>query len=778
MPSTEAIRVRGLVQGVGFRPTVWRLATQAGLVGDVVNDGDGVLIRVRGPTAKIKDLCDRLVAERPPLARIDSLVRTRIPALERAAGFIIRESRPTQANTGIVPDAATCTDCVRDIFNPENRRYRYPFTNCTHCGPRLTIIEKIPYDRGNTSMSDFRMCPDCRREYEDPADRRFHAQPNACPVCGPSIWLVTPFGQRLAVNQGSDGDLIEYSASLLRQGKILAIKGIGGFHLACDARDEHAVARLRRRKRRFHKPFGLMVGDLNVAASYALVDTRERNLLSSPAAPIVLLRPNPAGPAIAPSVAPGQSRLGMMLPHSPLHHLLLANRDSPLVMTSGNLSEEPQCISNEQAVECLLGIADYVLLHNRRIVNRVDDSVVRQDTRGTTFFRRSRGYAPTPNALPDGFDRASSVLALGGQLKNTFCLVQNGRATVSQYIGDLEDVRAIEDHGRALDLYLDIFQCEPDVLAVDKHPNYHASRAGREWARMQQLDLYEVQHHHAHIASVLAEHGRPISAKPIVGAALDGTGYGDDGTIWGGEFLLADYRDFVRVACFSPARLLGGRQAVLEPWRNTLAHIFAHFGWQHFARRWPKLELTDWLSGKPIGNLVNMFEKGLNSPLTTSCGRLFDAVAAAVGICRDSVGYEGQAAVELESAALLATNVARGYPFSVEVGQTLVINPRPMWVRLFDDLDRGVGPATIALRFHQGVAASVSETLSRLCVTHDCRDVALSGGVFQNRLLLDLVLRELDTRGIGAMTQKDYPPNDAGLSFGQALVAAARHQAL
>ncbi|MCG6897009.1 MAG: carbamoyltransferase HypF [Thiocapsa sp.] len=792
----ESIRVRGLVQGVGFRPTVWRLAHECGLRGDVRNDGEGVLIRVRLDAASdvqaLGGFLNRLDEACPPLARIDSIERgviadsDALAELSDTAGFVILESAATAARTGIVADAATCPACVAEVRDPADRRYRYAFTNCTHCGPRLSIVSGIPYDRAQTSMSVFPMCPDCAREYADPADRRFHAQPNACPVCGPRVWLEGERGHPLEPVVLATEDAIAAAGRLLGEGRILAVKGIGGFHLACDATNPDAVAELRGRKRRLAKPFALMARDLDVLRAYCRVTPLEEALLAGPAAPIVLLdrlvwagldavgagRPRP----LAPDVAPGQITLGFMLPYSPLHHLLLADWDRPLVMTSGNLREEPQCIDNADAVGRLGGLADHLLLHDRVIVNRVDDSVVRVMAGEPRLLRRARGHAPTPLPLPPGFERAPPLLALGAELKNTFCLIHDGQAILSQHLGDLEDAKTAREYERTIALYLDLFQVSPKALAVDLHPDYRSSLIGRDWAARDGLPLIGVQHHHAHLASVLADNGWPLDAGPVLGVLLDGLGYGADGTLWGGEFLVGDYLDYVRVGYLKPVAMPGGTRAILEPWRNLYAHLESAGGWSSWRSRYQGLEPIERLDVKPLAVLRTLIERGCNAPLSSSAGRLFDAVAAALGVGGEVLTYEGQAAIELEAiAAGAGERNARGYPFArISEPSGEVLDAAPLWVDLLEDLRRGRAPDQIAASFHAGLAMAICTLALDLAGRRGLSTVALSGGVFQNRLLLETVTDDLESAGLRVLLQRRVPANDGGLALGQAAVAVAR----
>jgi hydrogenase maturation protein HypF len=750
------------------------LANELGIAGDVLNDGEGVLIRAWAPQGRLDELCRRLETELPPLARVDSLERRRLRGDPVTDGFRIIASAVTRVSTGVVADAATCAACAGEIRDPEDRRYRYPFTNCTHCGPRLSIVRGIPYDRSNTSMEAFPMCEDCRREYEDPSDRRFHAQPNACPACGPRAWLEDRQGRRVDPAALDAVDAIAATSRLLKQGKILAIKGIGGFHLACDACNPGSVAELRRRKRRFAKPFALMARDLGVMGRYCAVGETEAALLEAPAAPVVLMEIR--GEAqVAEDVAPGQATLGFMLPYSPIHHLLLQDWDRPLVMTSGNVSEEPQCIDNREAGRRLSGLADFYLLHDRDIVNRLDDSVVRVMDGSPRLLRRARGYAPAPLRLPPGLEDSPPVLALGGELKNTLCLLQDGRAVLSQHLGDLEEASTAAEYERTLGLYGDLFQHEPACLAVDLHPDYRSSQLGRELAARRGLPLIEVQHHFAHIASVMADNGWPYGGGKVLGIALDGLGYGDEGTIWGGEFLIADYDGYERLGHLKQVRLAGGVKALLEPWRNTFAQIESLWGWNAFLARFPGLPLTAFLQQKPVEVLRTMIRKGINSPLSSSSGRLFDAVAAAVGLCPESISYEGQAAVELEVlAGRCPAGKVGGYPFgSRSQGGRIILDPGPMWAGLLEDLARGVETELLAARFHEGFAAAITELACGLADREGLDTAALSGGVFQNKTLLEGVSSRLRRGGLRVLFHRRVPPNDGGLALGQAVVAGA-----
>lgn len=779
-----AIRVRGTVQGVGFRPTVFKLANQHGITGSVLNDGDGVLIEAFAEQQALADFVQAIEQNSPPLARIEEISHTTLKTLPEQipTAFAIGKSQESEAKTNISADAATCAACIEDVFSPFSRRFRYPFTNCTHCGPRLSIVKAIPYDRAMTSMAEFPMCSDCQKEYEDPEDRRFHAQPNACHVCGPRAWLERSDGKAVCIESMTHLDDIDAAATLIQRGEIVAIKGIGGFHLACDASNEKAVAQLRERKLRFHKPFALMARDLNVIKQYCQISEAEEALLKNHCAAIVLLEQTDK--KLAPTVAPGQKTLGFMLPYTPLHHLLMKRLSKPIVLTSGNLSDEPQCTDNDEARERLGKIADYFLLHDREIVNRLDDSVVRAKADGTCeILRRARGYAPSPIKLPPGFESTPEILAMGGELKNTFCLLQNNRAIVSQHMGDLEEAKTYEDYRQNLALYQNCFQFKPTRLAIDFHPEYLSSKVGQKIADENSLALDQIQHHHAHIASCLADNGWPHNAGPVMGVALDGLGYGLDETFWGGEFLLADYGSFERLATFKPVAMLGGAQAILEPWRNTYAHLMAEMGWPRYKMDYEDLELTRFLESKPLAAFNSMLQARRNAPLASSCGRLFDAVAAAMGICRDRTSYEGQAAIEMEAlvdqTVLTEESDLLAYPFAIPRLKSGMpyIEPLAMWQALLGDLTLDTAPGVMAARFHKGLAKAIVTMIDKLCYQEESRwlsTVALSGGVFQNQLLLKQVRERLLAKGYGVLSHQQVPTNDGGISLGQAVISAAR----
>jgi hydrogenase maturation protein HypF len=783
----ETIRISGTVQGVGFRPTVYRLAKQYGLRGEVLNDGQGVLIRAIGTRTALEELIHQLQTECPPLARIVAIARSPLTEALSFDDFQIVESVSTSVTTDIPPDAATCPACVADTLDPFSCWYRYPFTNCTHCGPRLSIIQTIPYDRQHTSMAAFPMCDECAQAYQNVGDRRFHAQPVACHKCGPRAWLERADGRAIVADMFSMMDDVDAACTLLQRGEIVAIKGIGGIHLACDATNETAVQTLRQRKHRYDKPFALMARDLTIIEQYCHINPVERKLLQSPAAPIVVLRQRAEAErhkverSLAASLAPGLSTLGFMLPYTPLHHLMLRRMNRPIVLTSGNLSDEPQCIDNEEARGKLGAIADFLLLHNRDIVNRVDDSVVRVVDGQPQVLRRARGYAPAPIPLPTGFEQAPDLLAMGSELKNTFCLVNRGRAILSQHLGDLENATALAAYQDTLALYLDLFQHSPQAIAVDQHPDYLSTKLGRTLAEAKSLPLYPIQHHHAHIAACLVEHNIPLHHPPVLGIALDGLGFGDDGTLWGGEFLLADYRQFQRLARLQPTAMLGGSQATYQPWRNTYAQLRAAFNWEELQTTYGDLEIIQFLEKQPRSLLDQMLQKGIQAPLASSAGRLFDAIAAAIGLSREKVSYEGQAAIQLEALIQpedLAAAQDSPYAFDLQSSQLndraiLELGTQSLWPALLQDLQRSTSPGLISARFHLGLAGAIAQVVQQLRQTHKFTHVILTGGVFQNEILTHTVQQQLTMMNFIVLTHHLVPPNDGGLSLGQGAIAAA-----
>ncbi|WP_116132254.1 carbamoyltransferase HypF [Tropicimonas sp. IMCC34043] len=744
MASGRLIRVRGQVQGVGFRPFVWQLAERLRLRGEVLNDPEGVLIRVWG--MGLDDFERRIAAEAPPLARVDAVESAPLD-LDPPPGFSIAASTGTGGRTRVTPDAATCPECLQEIRTPGARRHGYAFANCTHCGPRFSILAGLPYDRAQTAMADFAMCPDCAAEYADPADRRFHAQPVACPACGPRLWIERG-GQEIP------GDAIGLAARALAEGEILAIKGLGGFHLACDATNAEAVARLRHRKHRPAKPFALM-GTAQMIGRHARLSAAEQARLRDPAAPILLLRA--AGAPLPEALAPGQRTLGFMLPYTPLHHLLLDAVNGPLVMTSGNLSGEPQAIGNDEAREKLAGFADAFLMHDRRILRRLDDGVERITPQGAMTLRRARGRVPGTLPLPPGFEAAPQVAALGGQMKSAICLLKDGQALLSHHLGDLDDALTWDAFLQAEADYTALLDHRPEVLAVDLHPEFRATRHGRARAMSEGLRLEEVQHHHAHMAAALGEAG--WQGARAVGIVLDGLGLGSDGTVWGGEVLVGDYAGATRAAWLTPAPLIGGDRAQIEPWRNALVRLDAAGHGDLADRLFP---------GAPLALARQVAARGPNAPMSSSVGRLYDAVAACLGICPMRQSFEGEAAMRLEALAEGADGSA-GYAF----GQNgPMLDPAPVFQALAGDLAAGMDRAGIAARFQTGLARAFAGAARQAAMAAGTRTIALSGGCFQNATLLALTCAALPEFRL--CLPREAPANDGGLALGQALVAAAR----
>ena len=755
------IRVRGRVQGVGFRPFVFRLAQDAGLSGQVWNDGAGVCIDVWGAAPDLNSFTKRLQTAPPRLSQIEAVDWQLLDPSAPTGGFRITRSEAGAISTEIAPDAATCADCLIDIRDPKNRRYRYPFTNCTHCGPRLSIVEAIPYDRATTTMRAFTMCDDCHAEYSNPADRRFHAQPNACPACGPRLWLEDRAGE-----VACDDPLAE-AARLLRDGAIVAIKGVGGFHLACDALNAESVAELRRRKRRVAKPLALMARDIEQIRRFCVVSEAESRLLSDPAAPIVLLQMRRA--TSLPGVAPGLRTIGVILTYSPLHHLLLDALDGPIVFTSGNPAGSPQVTKNADARAALRDLVDACLFHDREIVNRLDHSIARLDLGQPHILRRGRGLAPEAIQLNEAFAGAPPTLGLGAELKTTFCLLEDGRAIPSQHIGDLNSARTLADFQVNIKLFSDLFRFTPAVIAVDLHPDYQSTRYGRKLAQELGARLVPVQHHHAHFASCLAEHGIAPGNDNTVGIILDGAGLGGDGTIWGGEIVVGGYAALDRKAHLAPVVLPGGDHAAREPWRNTVAHLLAALG-PSWRSQLEETELGDYLTSKPVDALTQFVEKGLNSPFSSSAGRLFDAVAGALGISSDLQSYEGQAAMELE--ALASSRIAAAGSYELQSAVDGVIEVAPLWQAVQRDLVATADRGDIAARFHNGLAAVLGDAAEAIASEAVASRIVLSGGVFQNRILKEHLFNRLTSRGLDVLVHRRVPTNDGGISLGQAAVAA------
>lgn len=766
------IHITGVVQGVGFRPFVYNLATELNLVGWVLNSSSGVEIEAIGPAAALKTFCERLESEAPPLARIEKVAVKRIPAsnveLPEPDSFSIRhsEAKPGEFQP-ISPDIAICDDCLEELFDPGDRRYRYPFINCTNCGPRFTIIEDIPYDRPQTTMAPFEMCPDCQAEYDDPTDRRFHAQPNACPVCGPRVVLQMLEQNGEPATQSGGDDAVRATRQALVDGHIMAVKGLGGFHLACDATNDEAVKTLRERKGRVDKPFALMAFDLDAVRQFCSVNEAERSLLTSRERPIVLLEEQSGSP-ISPAVAPGNNTLGVMLPYTPLHYVLLEPTDgfpAALVMTSGNYSEEPIATGNQEALERLGGLADAFLLNNREIHARCDDSVTRVFEGKELPVRRSRGYAPYPVHLPY---QVPQILAVGGELKNTFCLTRDQYAFLSQHIGDMENYETLTFFQEMVEQLKRTFRIEPSIIVHDLHPGYLSTRYAKEESANYDSHI-AVQHHHAQVASCMAEHGLP-GERPVIGVAFDGTGYGTDGAIWGGEFLIMDYASAQRVAHLKYVPLPGGDAAIRRPYRIALAHLWAAgVPWDEDV---PAVKAA---SSQEKLILRQQLERRVNTIPTSSNGRLFDAVSALAGV-RQEINYEAQAAIELES--LVESGVRETYPFDYDEATSPVtaIDPAPLIRAVVSDVKAGVPQNVIAARFHNAVAEMILDVCLQVRKKSGIDEVVLSGGVFQNVALLERTLPRLREAGLTAYTHHLVPPNDGGLSLGQAMIAAARSQ--
>jgi hydrogenase maturation protein HypF len=749
-PLRAKITVHGAVQGVGFRPFVYRLATELRLCGSVLNSSQGVFIEVEGPLDLVQLFLARLEKEKPPLAIIQSLESSFLD-VAGYEGFEIRYSDHTGPKTALIlPDIAICADCLREIFDPANRRYRYPFTNCTNCGPRFSIIEELPYDRPNTSMRRFKQCPECETEYHDPLNRRFHAQPNACSKCGPHLELWDKSRNVLA----SEDVALVKAVELITQGKIVALKGIGGFQLICTAREDEVVIQLRQRKRREGKPFAVMYPALEQVGRDCVVSGLEERLLRSPESPIVLLMRQYGESAIAPTVAPGSRTLGVMLPYTPLHQLLMRELGFPVVATSGNLANEPICIDEIEALDRLKDIADYFLVHDRPIVRHVDDSIARIVCNREMVLRRARGYAPLPVRMREPLP---SVLAVGAHLKNTVALNVGRDVFISQHIGDLETTMALAAFHRTVADLPKLYDTQPELVACDLHPDYISTK----YAIGTHRTVERVQHHWAHVLACMAENELD---SPVLGVSWDGTGYGTDGTIWGGEFLVPDEDSFQRVAYFRQFRLPGGEMAVKEPRRTALAILFEIWGQDGLEDE--GLAPVAQFSKTERGLIRQMLAKGISAPVTSSAGRLFDAVASLLGI-RQVVTFEGQAAMELES--VIGSEVTEVYPFKLSNAVPQIVDWAPMISEILIDLQRGISPGVISAKFHNTLADIVVE-VARQVVTPK---IVLTGGCFQNRYLLEQAVQRLSQAGFKPYWHQRVPPNDGGIALGQ-IAAAAR----
>jgi hydrogenase maturation protein HypF len=763
LPTRERreVCVRGIVQGVGFRPFVYDLARKHGLSGMVRNDAEGVMIEVEGASEGLERFVRALQEDAPPLALVESVHWQPLATLG-GTEFRIEESRDgLHRRTLVSPDVATCDDCLAELLDPTDRRFRYPFTNCTNCGPRFTITRSVPYDRATTTMSGFEMCPDCRREYEDPAHRRFHAQPNACPVCGPRVRLLDRFGHEL---YAKPGDPIARTARMLRGRAVVAIKGLGGYHLACDPFDARAVRTLRGRKVRQDKPFALMASDLAQVHEICHVFPEEEALLTSPARPIVLLERRGHG-SVAEEVAPRQKTLGVMLAYTPLHHLLLRDAGIPFVMTSGNNSDEPIAYRDEEAFDQLCKIADYFLVHDREIHMRCDDPVIRAAGKRPYPIRRSRGYAPAPLRLAGAFTR--HTLACGGELKNTFCLARDHHAFLSHHIGDMENYETLRSFREGIEHYCGLFDVSPELVAHDLHPEYLSTKYARELEEAG-LPAVGVQHHQAHVASCLADN--ELSAEErVIGVALDGTGYGTDGAVWGGEFFEGSLKEgFTRRAHLEYAPLPGGSAAIRQPWRMTLAHLIRLYG-EEETLKLPLAAVRE-TGERNVRLIARLVEHGLNTPATSSAGRLFDAVAALVGVPGSGrTTYEGQAAIELELIAAGPTN--RAYPVDLRPEESWIVETGEVVAAVVEDLLAGRPAPEISATFHQTMAQIVATVCKQVRESDDVNIVALSGGTFQNMLLLNQTIELLEENGFVVHKHQRVPANDGGLALGQAILA-------
>jgi len=753
MRERRRIEIQGVVQGVGFRPFVHRLATRLDLAGFVLNSTHGVMVEIEGEPSGIAGFVDAVREDRPPLAWVDCLSISVLAPLGETAFRIAPSNEHNERHALISADTATCPQCRGELFDPANRRFRYPFINCTNCGPRFTIVKELPYDRERSTMAQFTLCEACRREFEDPADRRFHAQAIACAECGPTVRLLDHQGREVTAS-----DTIRQAADLLRQGAIVAVKGLGGFHLACSTLDSVAVAKLRRRKHREGKPFAIMAPDTESVKRLCWISPGEESSLCSSSRPIVLLRKRQPS-EITPEVAPAQNFLGVMLPYTPLHHLLLEALHEPLVMTSGNLSEEPICRTNDEALRRLGAVADYFLVHDRGIHMRCDDSVMRCVSGRRLTIRRSRGYAPRPIFLARPFTRP--VLACGAQLKNTFCLGKERYAFLSHHIGDLENYETLEAFVEAVDHYKRLFDVAPEVIAHDLHPQYLSARYADEHGSIRRI---AVQHHHAHIAGCMAEHHLD---GPVIGVALDGLGYGADGAMWGGEFLLASLSDYQRRAHFRYVPLAGGDTAIRQPWRSALAYLIDA---AEDVSTVSSLAGWNTLGAGKVELVRSMIRQRIHTAPTSSCGRLFDAVASLLGIRHESA-YEGQAAIELEAVA--APGINTGYEFVIGQGRGREIDFRPAIKEIVDEVKRKTPVDVISAKFHNTVIEVITEVCRRLRETDGVDRVCLSGGTFQNVYLLERIVPRLQVLGFQVFHPLDVPPNDGGIALGQAVVADA-----
>lgn len=755
------LRVKGKVQGVGFRPFVWQLAHRFELLGEVSNDSLGVLVHLTS-SPKNALFIVALKEECPPLARIDQIEETYYQWKQIPTDFTIIKSGGGEMDTQIVPDATTCQACVKELFDPNNRRYHYPFINCTHCGPRFTIINKMPYDRPFTSMSAFPFCPECKREYEDPADRRFHAQPNACPVCGPHIWLSDNQGKELA----SKEQALKQATQALLAGKIVAVKGLGGFHLVCDARNNQSVALLRKRKHRPAKPFAVMINhDEQIAEDSQNPHFRQTALevLHSTAAPIVLV-PKTVVSGLSELIAPKLMEVGVMVPANPLQHLLSRETGIPLVMTSGNSSGHTPALTNEEALSQLKDIADLFLMNNREIVQRADDSLVRIEGNQYVMIRRSRGYVPDTITLSPNFGVQPSVLAMGGDLKNVFCLLRQHQAIMGPHLGDLDDLSVRQQLLKSLTLFNQIYRFMPETIAVDAHPDYISHQLGKRLAQQHNIPLIEIAHHHAHIVACLAEHGHTQLDGPVIGIALDGLGYGQDNTLWGGECLLVDYQQSQRIGGLPAVAMPGGNLASRQPWRNWLAQLVT------FTSDWQNSVISHTFPQNELNLLAKAIERNLNAPKASSCGRLFDAVSASLGLAPKEISWEGEAACYLQNAALQC-HESQWQELSQRYGYLMPVKDNKLDLSVFWSQWEKINlPVTDkAWLFHELLAQGLSQIALQAAKEQQIDTIVLTGGVFNNTLLKQLFKQKLKTKKV--LTPSLLPIGDGGIALGQALIA-------
>jgi hydrogenase maturation protein HypF len=754
--SRYLIKVRGTVQGVGFRPYVYNNAVNMDLRGRVFNSSEGVIIDVEGERGRLLSFIETLRRNPPPLAKIESIDLSELP-LRNYPSFLIVESEDEKGKKALIPpDIATCSECKRDILDPNDRRYMYPFTNCTNCGPRFTIATSIPYDRERTSMRKFMMCTQCESEYHDPEDRRFHAQPVCCPLCGPNIWVCDKKGNVVADNK----NWLSFIWERLKEGKIVALKSLGGFHLSCDAKNEKAIMELRVRKKRPRKPLAVMVKDIETSRKYCLVDEEEERILRSARAPIVALKKREDF-SLPQLLSPGIRTLGVMLPYTPLHILLFSGPFDALVMTSGNVSELPIVIDNEEALDKLGRIADYFVLHNRDIVRRCDDSVLKVVEGKPQFFRLSRGYVP--EAIPLPISSPFSVLGIGGEMKNNFCLIEEGRAFMSQYIGELDTEEGRENLLGAVESFLRLLGINSlDIIGYDLHPQYSSSEIGRSLPAKRYVGC---QHHHSHLVSCMGENG--LKDEDVIGVILDGTGFGEDGNLWGFEILKGNYREFSRLFHLAYCPLPGGEKAIREPWRMAVSYLY--FFLKDEGRRYASRIFGE----ERVGPIVEIIEKKFNSPLSCGCGRLFDAVSALIGLC-EKITYEGQGAIELGELVDMGPPQEIGndfYPYEIRGD---IIDPEQMIRHLIRDKFSGLSPFAIAKKFHNTIVRVVTECVKKASDREGLKKVVLSGGTFHNDYILTALKRNLVSLGFEVYHHTKVPPNDGGISLGQAIIALAR----